>query len=69
MVETIQALAVVAVVAQLPEETMAAIPMLVLVAKDLHRQSMELREFMAAAVVAEHTQVMLEALSMLAVAD
>jgi hypothetical protein len=69
MPETIQAHVVAAAAAQLPPAIMVAIQMLELVAKDLHRQSMELRECMAAGVVAEHTQVMLEALSILAVVD
>jgi hypothetical protein len=69
MAETIQTPGV----AEEPERfrvgTMVATLMLALVAKDLHRQSMEPQEFTAVAVGVEHTQVMREALLMQAAED
>jgi hypothetical protein len=62
MAETIQTPGVAEAAVLLLVATMVATWMLVLVAKDLHRQSMEPQEFTAVAVGVEHTQVMHEAL-------
>jgi hypothetical protein len=69
MAETIQTPGVAVEPVRLLVETMVATLMLVLVAKDLHCQSMEPQEFTAVAVGVEHTQVMREALLMQAAED
>jgi hypothetical protein len=69
MAETIQIPGAAVAAVRLLVATMVATLMLVLVAKDLHRQSMEPQEFTAVVVGVEHTQGTREAQLMQAAED